>query len=73
MQLNNSFLNRSNILTIFYIFLFYVFVTPYSLNIGGQGISANYLFVFFPLIALLIKREIAWPPKSVLTNIRIII
>jgi hypothetical protein len=65
MQLNNSFLSRSNILTIFYIFLFYVFVFPYSIGIDGQGISANYLFVFFPLIALLIKREIAWPPKSV--------
>ena len=65
MQLINSFLNRSNILTIFYIFLFYVFVFPYSIGIDGQGVSANYLFVFFPLIALLIKREIAWPPKSV--------
>ena len=65
MQLSNSLLNESNILKILYIVLFYVFVSPYSLYIDNQGVSANYLFVFFPLIALLIKREIAWPPKSV--------
>ena len=64
MQLINFPYKKSYILTILYFLLFYIFVTPYSIGIDGQGISANYLFVFFPLIALLIKREINWPPKS---------
>ena len=65
MKLNNSLLNRSNTIKILYIALFYAFLTPYSIGIDNQGVSGNYLFVFFPLIALFIKREIAWPPKSV--------
>jgi len=58
--------NKSNILKVLYILLFYIFITPFSLNINTQGVSANYLFIFFPILVFFIKKEIAWPPKSVL-------
>jgi len=29
---------------------FYIFLTPYSLNINDQGVSVNYLFVLFPFL-----------------------
>ena len=66
MHFPNLIYNRSLILTVFYSVLFYLFITPYSLNINGQGVSANYLFVFFPIVSLLINREISWPPRSAL-------
>ena len=72
MQLNNFVLSKSIILKILYIALFYIFVTPYSVAIANQGVSANYLFVFFPLIVLCIKKEISWPPRSVLIFIAIL-
>ena len=66
MYFPNFIYNRSFALTVFYFFLFYLFITPYSIAIDGQGISANYLFVFFPIISLLINREMTWPPTSAL-------
>ena len=66
MQLANTFLNKFNFVKFLYISLFCIFVTSHSIALDGQGVSANYLFLFFPLIALIIKREIAWPPISVL-------
>jgi hypothetical protein len=66
MHLPNLIYNRSLVLTVFYIVLFYLFITPFSLAINGQGVSANYLFVFFPIVSLLINREISWPPRSAL-------
>ena len=66
MQFNNALLNKSNTLKILYIALFYVFIIPYSIIINNQGVSANYLFMFFPFIAYVINNEFTWPPKSVI-------
>jgi len=64
-QTNNFLLSKFDYLKVFYFILFYIFVTPYYIGIDNQGISANYLFVFFPLIILFIKKEIIYPPTSV--------
>ena len=37
-----------------YFILFLLFITPYSLSVGGQGVSANYSFVLLPLFMVLI-------------------
>ena len=65
MSINKSLLSRSNLLKVFYIGLFYVFISPYSISFQNQGVSVNYLFVFFPIIALVIKKQISFPPKSI--------
>ena len=66
MQLNNFFLNHPNILRILYVSLFFIFITPYSLVIDNSGVSANYLYIFFPLVAFFINRRITFPPYSVI-------
>lgn len=58
--------NKTNVLKALYIFIFYIFVTPYSFGIANEGVSGNYLFLLFPVFVVLIKREIVWPPKSVI-------
>ena len=57
MQLSSLLINKSNILKILYVVIFYLFITPYSIEIDNQGVSVNYLFIFFPVIALLINKE----------------
>ena len=46
---------------ILFFILFVLFIVPYSINIGGQGVSANYLFALFPLLLLIYKGEFNWP------------
>ena len=65
MQLSKFHPGKSLLLKVFYILLFYVFITPFSLAIDNQGVSANYLFVFFPIIVFLLKKQISLPPKKV--------
>jgi hypothetical protein len=65
MQLNKFHPGKSLLLKVFYILLFYIFITPFSLAIDSQGVSANYLFVFFPIIVFLLKKQISLPPKKV--------
>jgi len=65
MTLNNSLLNKANITSLLFIILFYFFVSPFSIEVDGRGVSANYLFMLFPLLAFCINKEVAWPPKSV--------
>jgi len=45
--------------------LFLIFIQPFSLSIDGQGVSANYLFVLFPLFVLLIKGRVYKPEMGV--------
>jgi hypothetical protein len=66
MNLYYSFVNNSNVITAIYTVIFYLFVTPYSIGINNQGVSGNYFFLLLPLFVILIKREIVWPPKSVI-------
>ncbi len=49
--------------------LFIFFLTPYSFNIGGQGLSGNYSFLLFPLSIWFISNKIYLPHQ----NFRLII
>ena len=46
---------------ILFFILFVLFIVPYSINIGGQGVSVNYLFALFPLLLLMYKGKFNWP------------
>ena len=41
--------------------LFYIFLMPISIKFGGDGISANYLYIIYPIIVVAIIRKIRHP------------
>jgi hypothetical protein len=45
---NNNFL-KNKVSIFFMVIMFIVFIKPFSFDIGGEGVSGNYLFVLFPL------------------------
>ena len=45
---------------------FYIFLTPYSLNINDQGVSVNYLFVLFPFLFIALGGRSSLPKFSVI-------
>lgn len=49
---------------VFLVTLFFIFLFPYSINIGGNGISANYLFVLFPTIIALTTGKLQLPDHN---------
>ena len=49
---------------IFLALCFYIFLYPLSLRIGGDGVSANYLFTLFPAIILLARGTLQLPSKN---------
>lgn len=57
---NLLFSFKEVILCVVFIGIFYVCLIPFSININGTGITANYFYVFFPLIFLIpgIKRRL---------------
>ena len=42
---------------IFFFIIFIIFLTPFSINFGGDGLSANYLFVLLPIFFILLKKK----------------
>lgn len=48
------------------ILLFTFYLTPISFSIGYDKVSANYLFILFPVIVLIFNRKIQIPPKNIL-------
>jgi len=52
--------------TILFTILFVIFVTPHSFYVGGQGISGNYLFVFFPLLMYIYSKQFERPKLEVI-------
>lgn len=45
--------------------LFAFFLTPFSLDIRNDRVSANYLFIFYPLIALMFGQKLKLPSKQI--------
>jgi O-antigen ligase len=41
--------------------LFCIFLSPLSLNVGGEGVSANYLFILFPVSVALVSGKLLLP------------
>ena len=57
----NSKLLKKSILSIsFYIFIFIVFLIPYSIS----GLSANYTFILLPLIIIFLSGKIKRPSEN---------
>jgi hypothetical protein len=55
------------------VLLFTFFLMPISFSIGYDKVSGNYSFILFPLIALIIKKDIQIPSKNILSIIFIYI
>ncbi len=58
-----SNLIEKKILFIFYIIIFSVFLIPYSIS---TGLSANYSFILFPLLIILISGKIKIPSENII-------
>jgi hypothetical protein len=50
---------------LFLICIFLIFITPYSLNFGSGGTSANYLFILLPLFIIISKGNFKIPSKNI--------
>jgi len=48
-----------------YVCLFYFFLYPYSISLNQTSVSANYSFVLFPLLLILISNKINLPDFKV--------
>lgn len=47
--------------------LFAFFLTPFSLDVRNDRVSVNYLFIFFPVIALILGQRLQLPSKLIQT------
>ena len=52
---------KKKIKIFFLILLFAIFLSKYSINVGGDGLSGNYSFIFFPLITVIGLRKLIIP------------
>lgn len=50
---SNFFKKKDTIVSLVFIGIYYVCLLPYSININGTGITANYFYIFLPLILLI--------------------
>jgi hypothetical protein len=69
MVINRVLAKKSLLAKVFLTLLFVIFLQPYSFQVGGQGVSGNYLFVLFPISICFLSSKILLPNH----NIRIII
>lgn len=46
---------------IFQVILFSIFLIPFSISLGGDGLSANYLFILYPIINIIFFKKIVVP------------
>ena len=61
----NSALTKTPPVNLSFIVLFSIFLYPYSTSaFGNDGISINYLFIFFPVVFALFSGKILLPGKS---------
>ena len=63
-KINHIFDSKQQIVNLLITLFFIACVYPFSFNVGGQGVSGNYLFVFFPLLYYLYSRQLNWPKLS---------
>ena len=59
---NNKLYTKKKNSNFFLITTFIIFLIPYSIS----GLSANYSFIFFPLILILISGKIKTPSKNII-------
>lgn len=64
-------ISRETLRPLILILFFSLFLTPFSIIIRGDNVSANYLFIFFPLILLLFEKKLIQPPETIKTIISI--
>lgn len=57
----------------FKVILFSIFLIPFSISLGGDGLSANYLFILYPIITIILIKKIAVPKIDFLIIIYIYI
>ena len=57
---NSKLLKKSILFISFYIFIFIVFLIPYSIS----GLSANYTFILLPLIIIFLSGKIKRPSEN---------
>jgi len=46
--------------------IFLIFLFPYSINLSGSGVSANYSFIFFPILIILLTGNIKIPNNNII-------
>jgi hypothetical protein len=69
----NKYFTNQNYVNLIIAIIFIVFVTPYSLRVGSQGVSANYLFVLSPLFFYIYFHEFNWPNFEVIAFIALLV
>jgi hypothetical protein len=61
----NLFLKKYSL---YLIFLFTAALYPFSINIGGNGLSANYIYILFPLLFLISNRGKIYLPNKIFSE-----
>jgi hypothetical protein len=64
-QNTNIFLKKYSL---FWIILFTVALYPFSITVGGEGVSANYLYILFPLLFVISNRSKIYLPNKIFTE-----
>ena len=60
---------ESIIKQIFFVCLFVLFLYPFSIYVSGQGVSANYLYLLFPFIVVIVKNIAKHPSNYIIIMI----
>jgi hypothetical protein len=68
MAIHRASANKSLLAKVLITLLFVIFLYPFSFDIGGHGVSGNYLFILFPISIWFLSNKIHLPNQ----NIRII-
>ena len=69
MRSSSNIFSSQSLSQIFFVIIFIIFLFPFSINFGGDGLSANYLFVLFPIFIIFLKKKI----KKTSYNVNLII
>ena len=70
-HLRNIRISLETIGPLILVLFFSIFLTPFSILIRGDNVSANYLFILFPFILFLFKKKLIQPPTIIKTIIGI--
>ena len=68
-----SWLFNINISQLLLVALFYVFLSPFAIELGKDGVNANFLYVFFPIFVVAITGKVNHPGQKQLIFIFIYI
>ena len=65
MRFSSNISLNPNFDKIFFFIIFFIFLYPYSINLGGDGLSANYLFVLLPIFIIFLKKKFKKPNNNI--------